>query len=141
MPTVHTRALSLGAAAARGERERGSGPGKGEIQKPGGREEKVVGMRGEAVRMDAREGTGEGQTPESRSELISAARGVPRLSEAALLAFNLLLDTVSRGSLALSGRQQSRCLRVEEQGWFQSQASLCGLFFFCHHPAFGQLLV
>lgn len=80
------------------------------------------------------ERTGEEQTPESRSQLISAARGVPGLSEAALLAFNLLLDTVSRGSLAPSGRQQSRCLRVEEQGSFQSQASLCGLLFFFLPP-------
>lgn len=82
----------------------------------------------------------EERAPESRSELISAARGVPGLSEAVLPAFNLLLDTVSRGSLGPSGRQQSRCLRVEEQGSFQSQASLCGLFLFGHHPAFGQLL-
>lgn len=88
-------------------------------------------MGGEAVRMDGcAGGDGEQRTPESRSELISAARGVPVLSQAALLAFNLRLDTVSRGSLAPSGRQQSRCLRVEEQGWFQSQASLCGLVFF-----------
>lgn len=60
--------------------------------------------------MDARQGTGEEQAPESQSELISLARGVPGLSETALLAFNLLLDTTSRSS---------------EQGGFQSQASLC----------------
>lgn len=86
------------------------------------------------MRMDAREGTGEERTPESRSELISAARGVPGLSEAALSAFNLSLDTVSRGSLAPSGRQQRRCLRVEELGRFQRQASLCGLFFLLPPP-------
>lgn len=72
--------------------------------------------------------TGEEQAPESQSELISLACGVPGLSETALLAFNLLLDTMSRSS---------------EQGGFQSQASLCVfyVFFFCYHPVFGQLLV
>lgn len=112
---MHTRALSLCATTARGG-EGGRARGKGEIQKPGGREakERVVGTGGEAVRMDAQEGTGEEQAPESQSKLILLACGVPGLSETALLAFNLLLDTASWGS---------------EQGGFQSQASLCGVFF------------
>lgn len=75
----------------------------------------MVGRGGEAMWMDAREGTGEERAPESRSKLISLARGVPGLSETALLAFNLLLDTAPRGS---------------EQGGIQSQALLCGLLFF-----------
>lgn len=89
----------------------------------------MVGRGGEAMRMDAGEGTGEEKAPESQSKLISLARRVPGLSETALLAFNFLLDIASRGS---------------EQGGFQSRASLCGVFFvffFGYHPAFGQLLV
>lgn len=127
---MRTRALSLCAIAARGG-ERGRARGKGEIPKPEGREakERVVGMGGEVVRMDAREGTGEDQAPESRRKLISLAHGVLGLSEMALLAFNLSLDTASCGSLASSGRQRSRCLRVKEEGRFQSQALLCGFWF------------
>ena len=57
-------------------------------------------------------------------KLISCARGVPALSETALLAFNLVLDTVARS----------------REG-FKARHRFAGCFFFGYHPVFGQLLV
>jgi len=60
--------------------EGGRACGEGEIGKPGGRqtEEKVVGSGGEAVWVDAQEGTGEEQAPESQRSSSRVPAGCPR---------------------------------------------------------------
>lgn len=80
---------AVGRGNSKAGRKGGKGKGSGD-----GRRGSVDGCTGGGWR---------GTSVESRSKLILLARGVPGWSETVLLAFNLLLDTVSCGSLSSSG--------------------------------------